>query len=61
MPPAIEERGLDQPGRLVVEQVMPPAGWHELAEDHRGELAIGVLLVGHVKEVEQRTDDGAVG
>ena len=39
----IEERGLEQPRGLVVQQALPPLGRHELGQDHRRQLAVVVL------------------
>jgi hypothetical protein len=61
VPPPVEERGLDDPRALVVQQALPPAGGDKFRQDDRGQLTIVVLPVGLVEEVQQRADDGAIG
>ncbi len=50
LPAAIEQRALEQLGGLVVKDVLPPLGRHELGQHHGRKLAVVVLPVGLVQE-----------
>src|SRR5574341_2404327 len=51
-----KERAFDDPGSLVVQQVMPPPGRHDLRQDNR-DLSVRVLALHAMDILDKRRDD----
>ena len=56
VPATIEQCGLYEPRRLVMKQAVPPLGRDKFGQNDCGELAVVVLAVGFVEEIQQGTN-----
>ena len=56
----VEERSLDQPGRLVMKQTLPPFGRDKLGQNYHGQLPVIVLPVSLIEKVQQWPNDRAI-
>jgi len=58
--PAVQQCVFDQPGAVVVEQIMPPFGGHQLGQQNGCQLPIIVFLILFIQKINQGADERPV-
>src|SRR5258708_6269386 len=58
--PRVQERSFDEPGHLIVQDILPPAGGDKLGKYYDSEFPVIAFPVGFFQILQQGRDDGSI-